>query len=103
MRQVRVVLIAGLALFCAWSAIAAEPYAVGPGDELRIVVADRPELSGTFAISPEGTLVLPDLNGLKLTGLTVETVRAAVLGKLGERYVNLSVGVEVARYRPFFI
>lgn len=103
MRRLRVLFVAGLALCCARSVAAGEPYVVGPGDELRVVVADRPELSGVFTISPDGTLALPALDGLKLDGLEVRAVAAAVRQKLEERYVNLTLAVEVSRYRPFFI
>ena len=34
-----------------------------------------PELSGTFSIGPDGTMVLPRLRALYVEGLTVEELR----------------------------
>ena len=55
--------------------ISYDTYILGPGDQLQIELEDLPELSGTFAIGPDGTLYLPRLRALYVEGLTLEELR----------------------------
>ena len=45
--------------------VAYDTYILGPGDGLEIELVDLPELSGRFAIGPDGTLYLPRLRALR--------------------------------------
>ena len=46
------------------ASISYDAYILGPGDGLEIELVDLPELSGLFAIGPDGTLYLPRLRAL---------------------------------------
>jgi polysaccharide export outer membrane protein len=52
-----------------------DAYILGPGDSLQVELLDIPELSCTFSIGPDGTMVLPRLRALYVEGLTVEELR----------------------------
>ena len=45
--------------------ISHDTYILGPGDGLEIELVDLPELSGRFAIGPDGTLYLPTESSLR--------------------------------------
>src|SRR5689334_6815695 len=85
------------------SAAAAEPYRLGVGDEIRLVIADVPEMTGSFPISSDGTIALPVVSDVPLAGLTLEEAKTALRNRLGKNVVNLSMAVEISRFRPFFI
>jgi len=46
------------------SRVTYDAYILGPGDSLQVELLDIPELSGTFAIGPDGTMYLPRLRAL---------------------------------------
>lgn len=85
------------------AAAGAEIYRLETGDELRLAVADHPELSGAFTVSPEGTIGLPILDGLRIAGSTLGEAKAAIRARVGARVLDAAVSVEIARHRPFFI
>jgi len=85
------------------AAAATEPYRLGVGDEIRLVIADVPEMTGSFPISSDGTIALPVVSDVPLAGLTLEEAKTALRNRLGKNVVNLSMAVEISRYRPFFI
>jgi polysaccharide export outer membrane protein len=93
------------------SRVVYDTYILGPGDSLQIELLDIPELSGTFAIGPDGTLYLPRLRALYVEGLTVEELRLFLTDQfrtyvrrpqlyirpVGYRPVRIYVGGEVRR------
>ena len=81
----------------------AEPYLLDTGDQIRIVAPDRPELSGVFVLSPEGEVAAPALEGLTLSGRSLREAAELVRAKLGQKFGAVSVALEVAKYRPFYI
>ena len=80
-----------------------DSYILGPGDALVIELLDIPEYSGTFTISPDGTLYLPRLRALHVEGLTLEDLRSLLTDKFGEYVVDPQVFVSPAAYRPIRI
>jgi len=72
---------------------------LGPGDVFEIHVTDEPELSGTFRVSSEGTIVFPFLGELKVEGLGPAEVAALVReGLRGAYLVDPNVTVLVKEY-----
>ena len=88
-----------------------DTYILGPGDALLIELLNIPELSGTFAIGPDGTIYLPRLRALFVEGLTVEELRYFLTDQfktyvkdpqvyvkpVGYRAVRVYVGGEIGR------
>jgi len=52
-----------------------DAYILGSGDSLQVELLNITQLSGTFAIGPDGTMYLPWLRALYVEGLTVEELR----------------------------
>ena len=77
-----------------------ESYILGPGDHLQIELVDLPELSGQFAIGPDGTLYLPRLRALYVEGLTVEELRAFLTEQFRTYVIDPQVYVRPVAYRP---
>ena len=77
-----------------------DAYILGPGDALQIELLDLPELSGTFAIEPDGTLYLPRLRAIYVEGLTVEELRYFLTEQF-KRYVRQpELFIRPVSYRP---
>ncbi len=51
------------------SRIVYDTYILGPGNSLQVELLDIPELSGTFSIGTDGTMVLPRLRALHMEEL----------------------------------
>ena len=77
-----------------------DAYILGPGDGLEIELVDLPELSGRFAIGPDGTLYLPRLRALYVEGLTVEELRALLTEQFRAYVIDPQVYVRPVAYRP---
>ena len=80
--------------------ISYDAYILGPGDGLEIELVDLPELSGRFAIGPDGTLYLPRLRALYVEGLTVEELRAFLTEQFRAYVIDPQVYVRPIAYRP---
>ncbi|MBL4849075.1 MAG: SLBB domain-containing protein [Planctomycetes bacterium] len=72
---------------------AAPPIRLRPGDELEVVVYDRPEFSGTRRVGPDGTVPLFLVGSLRLEGLTEgeagRIVSKALLAHLKQAQVQI--------------
>ena len=77
-----------------------DAYILGPGDGLEIELVDLPELSGRFAIGPDGTLYLPRLRALYVEGLTVEELRAFLTEQFRAYVIDPQVYLRPMAYRP---
>lgn len=82
----------------------AQTYILGPGDKLRVIVFNEPDLSGEFEVDSTGMVSLPLIEPVKAAGSTVRQFQGAVVEKLQSGYlVNPRVSAEVVNYRPFYI
>ncbi len=94
----------------------AEPYRLGPEDQLVIKVflfrpgtaesVAVPALNGDFTVAADGTLSLPVLGSMPASGQTpsemADAIGAALKAKIGLPQ-QPEASVQVAKYRPFFI
>jgi len=83
-----------------YAMVAAENYILRPGDRVNIAVFREPDLSiGEVMIPANGSISMPLLGMVKVSGLTPEQVRQTVEAQLGARYLNdPSVSVNVMSY-----
>ncbi len=83
----------------------AEPYLLGPGDEIRIAVFRLDELTNTYRVSDSGTISLPLLDTITVAGQPIEAVKTAIAAAIAEKNLvyNPSVSAEISQYRPFFV
>jgi len=77
-----------------------DTYILAPGDTLQVELLDIPELSGTFAIGPDGTMYLPRLRALYVEGLTVEELRYFLTQQFKAYVKNPQLYVRPVTFRP---
>ncbi len=80
-----------------------ELYRLGPGDLLLLTLGGRVSRSVPLEVSPEGTIMLPDVGTLEVGGRTLKAVRTQVLGVLDKEYRGVSMDVRLARPRTFLV
>ncbi|WP_308720672.1 polysaccharide biosynthesis/export family protein [Komagataeibacter xylinus] len=80
-------------------------YHLGPGDQVRVITYNDPQLSNTFTVSDNGNIDFPLLGVVPAAGSAPGALAqriAADLEKKGILY-QPSVSVEIAQYRPIYI
>lgn len=65
----------------------AQIYTLRAGDEIRVDVFREPDVSGTFEISPDGTIRHPLLGDVFIEGLSLSIAESMMRRKLGEKYL----------------
>ena len=53
-----------------------EPYRVGKGDVIRVDVAGRTDLSGSFTVADDGTVTIPTVGNIRVQGRTANEIRS---------------------------
>lgn len=78
---------------------------LGPGDEIRVTVFDEENLSGEFQIDTAGTLALPLIEPVAISGMTPAQLAETIRGRLdqGGYVLNPQVSVDVLSYRPIYV
>ncbi len=81
-----------------------EPYRLGPGDQVRVVVFRHEDLSGEFELDGNGSFSMPLIGEVRANGLTARELEETIAELYADGYlVNPVVSVEVLTYRPFYI
>jgi polysaccharide export outer membrane protein len=79
-------------------------YRLGSGDVLDVVVFGNPELSRTATIQNDGTISLPLLGQVEVSGLSLSEAENLILQRLGDKYlVDPQVEVQVREYHSQFV
>jgi polysaccharide export outer membrane protein len=83
-----------------------EDYEIGSADIVEIRIIDAPELSGTFRVNKDGTLVLPFLGEVSSKNKTPRQLQQIIANGLREQYLTdpqVVVTVKQSNSRSFFI
>src|SRR5713226_8790219 len=83
-----------------------EDYKIGPSDVIEIKIANAPELSGTYAVSATGAILMPFLGAITIKDKTPPQLSKLIGDKLrGEYLKDPQVSVTVTQYnsRSFYI
>lgn len=79
-------------------------YRVGPGDVLDVIVFGNDDLSRTTNVQTNGSIAMPLLGDVQVSGLTVTEIKTTLTSLLGRDYlVNPQVDVEVKQYQSQFV
>ncbi|MCP4010823.1 MAG: polysaccharide export protein [Proteobacteria bacterium] len=79
-------------------------YRLGAGDKLSISVFNQADLSGEYTINGSGRFVMPYIDGLQASGLTIPELTGVIVSKLKPDYLlNPRVSIEVLNFRPYYI
>lgn len=82
----------------------APAYTLGPGDKLHIIVYNETELTGDYAIAPDGSVAFPLIGNVPASGRSPVELQNAITAMLAKGYIlDPKVTVEVLNFRPFFI
>jgi polysaccharide biosynthesis/export protein len=89
------------AAFAASATAQTRDFSLGPGDLISIKVFQNPDLSGEVRISETGTIAVPLVGDLKVSGLTTTDVGALISKRLqdGNFVKQPSVSVGIAQFR----
>src|SRR5690606_13255183 len=77
-------------------------YRLAPGDKLKVIVFNEPELSGEVHVNDTGSVAFPLAGDVRAAGASIAEFQEQLTKHLRGRYVkNPKVSVEVVNYRPF--
>jgi len=75
--------------------LGAEDYLIKPGDSLAVTVLAEPDLTRHVVVGPQGSIVLPLVNEVKVAGLTTTQAAEQVTRQLKQFMKNPQVTVEL--------
>lgn len=82
----------------------AGPGQLGKGDKIKLTVFGEEDLSGEFEIDSTGSLAMPLVGDIPVSGLTPRDLEKKIAEILEKGYLkNPRVNIEVLNFRPFFI
>ncbi len=70
-------------------------YVVGPGDEIRVSVWGSIEGQWTSVVDRSGTVTLPKIGTIGVTGLTFEQLRQTLRSEIGKYYTGFEMSVSM--------
>lgn len=73
-------------------------YVIGPGDKIVVRVQNLQELTGTWQVTEEGTVVFPLLGSVKLAGSTEREATERLRGQLAEFMVAPEIALAVTEF-----
>ena len=77
-----------------------DAYIIGPGDVLELRLFDSPELSGPLEVLNDGSVSLPLVGSVRLTGLTLQQATAWVRTLMGQELLRPDLQLRVVKPRP---
>jgi polysaccharide biosynthesis/export protein len=82
------------------SDVPAEGYVIGPQDNLSIIVSDEADLTGKFRVDSDGTISMPYLGRVPVSGLSLADAQDKVTALLKKDYIkNPQVRIEVDQFK----
>lgn len=84
---------------------ATQEYVLGAEDVFTVTVLKHPEFSGDFLVPVSGIVEIPAVGALKVDGLSLQQVRAAIVEQLRKRLrvPEVSVGLRSARQQRIYV
>lgn len=81
-----------------------DPYRLGSGDRLRVIVFGQDSLSNSYSVDGSGNISMPLIGLVKAAGLTTAALGHSIAARLRDGFLrDPHVSVEVEAYRPFFV
>ncbi len=78
-------------------------YKLGVGDVISLVILEKPEVSGSYRIGPDGAFTVPGLGPVQVEGLTARELEQRIVGISAAMINSPSVAVQIAEFRPIYI
>ncbi|HET6453232.1 MAG TPA: polysaccharide biosynthesis/export family protein [Armatimonadota bacterium] len=88
-------LFAVIAVMSFYSFVAADEYLIKPGDTLNLIVLGETDFTRHVIVSPQGSITLPLINDVKVTGMTTMQAAQEITTQLKRFMKNPQVTVEL--------
>ncbi len=76
-------------------------YIVGPGDILKIIIGNRLESTYNVKITPEGTLIIPTIGEIDLSGMVLADAKKKIHEKIKTKYLDDDITITLSEIRSF--
>ncbi len=90
-------------LFSLEKPIDPEAYIVGPGDILSVNIWTSPPLSFTVQVTVEGTVIIPTVGEVKVSGLALSEAKGKIIQKIKSKYIASEITTTLIAPRSFNI
>lgn len=80
-----------------------QQYMVGPSDVLAVNIWTVPPVSLSLVVTPEGSLIVPSVAELQVTGLTLARAKELVLSEVKKKYAHGQCTVTLVRPRQVVV
>lgn len=78
-------------------------YTLGPGDEVVLDIYGASQFNGSFKISPDGSITIPNEGPVNVSGLTVAQAQAKVARSIGGHYQDSNIKLTVGQTRTIMV
>ncbi|MCC6396696.1 MAG: SLBB domain-containing protein [Bacteroidetes bacterium] len=78
-------------------------YVVGPSDRIAVNIWTSPPVSLLLTVTPEGTLIIPLVGELQVSGLTLHEAKGNTIAAVKRRYLRSDVSVTLVQPRPIVV
>jgi exopolysaccharide production protein ExoF len=105
-RFCEITIVLGFALALAAPLALGDEYRLGISDRLKIKVQEWPDLTGEYAVTPDGAVSMPLIGDINAAGLHVKELAQEISDRLRRRSGGAErpfAAVEVIQFRPFSI
>ena len=85
------------------SAVQVDAYIIGPGDLLRLKLFDAPEMSGELSVLSDGSVSLPLVGSVVLSGLTLHQASGLIQELLSSQMLRPEAQLTVLTPRPILV
>lgn len=75
-------------------------YILGAGDVIDVEIVGVREYSGTFSVTPDGTITFPNVREVNVEGKTINELKEILKKKYSEFIFNPEIYLTVSAYRP---
>lgn len=86
------------------ASISQAPYALGVGDQIRIIVYGDQVINNVYKVGPDGLIVLPLIGGIAAVGRSTSDIQAEATRRFADGYLQSpSVAIQMEHYRPVYV
>ncbi len=79
-------------------------YKIMTGDVLKVRVFGENDLSGKYTVSENGTIAMPLIGNVEVSGLMLEEVNERLINKYKDGYlVNPDISIDLIKTKPFYV
>ena len=80
-------------------AVPGEGYVIGAQDQLSVIVSEEADVTGKYRVDSDGTITMPYLGRVPLSGLSLAEAQDKMTGLLKTYYKNPQVRIEVDQFK----